>query len=147
MNTTQPKVDVAKIAKEVHDYEAAGATDSEMANAYEFVRANAEAGGYEDELELALQRMTFSKALSSYRGLLDSKPGHALKIGEDSAALIVDGRLCAAHIHAQPVGFKLGNAFEFDESGWDSDNECWDNDITAIATTKYIKNPEYLPLT
>lgn len=146
MNTTQPKVDVAKIAKELHEYEAAGATDREMANAYDFVRANAETGGYEDELELALQRMTFSKALCSYRGLLECKPGHALKIGDDSAALIVEGRLCGAHLLDQPAGFKLGKVFEFDESGWDSENECWDNDISTIATANYIKNPEYLPL-
>lgn len=146
MSTARHNVDVAKIAQEVHEFEAAGATESEMANAYEFVRANAEAGGYEDDLELALQRMTFHRALSSYRVLLDCKPGHALKIGDDSAALIVEGRLCAAHIHAQPNGFKLGKAFDFDESGWDSDNDCWDNDISSMATTKYIKNPEYLPL-
>lgn len=146
MNTARTDIDVAKIAKELHEHEAGGASESEMANAYELVRANAEVGGYSDELELAIQRMTYAKALASYRTLLVGNPGKALKIGDENAALIVDDHLCAAPLLAHPEGMVLGKAFDFDELGWDSDNDCWDNDMSTSATTFYIAHPKFLPL-
>lgn len=90
--------------------------------------------------------MSYENTLSSYRHLLEENPGKALRIGEDSVAILVDGYLCGAHLAAQDNGFDVSAVFDFDRSGWDSDNDCWDADLSTSNTGYCISHPVFIPL-
>ena len=89
---------------------------------------------------------SYSETLSSYRRLLDANPGSALVIGSDCVALLLDGHLCAAILNAQPQGFSVGVVFEFCESGWDEDNNCWENVGSPSETTFCIRHPRFISI-
>ncbi|MNF65646.1 hypothetical protein D3C81_989100 [compost metagenome] len=90
--------------------------------------------------------MSYENTLTSYRCLLEENPGKALRIGEDCVAILVDGYLCGAHLAAQDNGFDVGVSFDFDQSGWDSDNDCWDADLSTGNTAYCISHPEFISL-
>ncbi|MFS2159676.1 hypothetical protein ACCD10_20295 [Pseudomonas sp. Pseusp122] len=89
---------------------------------------------------------SYTETLSSYRRLLEANPGSALVISSDCVALLHDGHLCAAILNAQPHGFSVGVIFEFCESGWDRENDCWENAGSPSETTSCIRHPRFISI-
>ncbi|AZE48392.1 hypothetical protein C4K04_2720 [Pseudomonas chlororaphis] len=88
--------------------------------------------------------MSFENTLSAYTRLLENKPGYALEIGCDCVAVLIDGGLHGAPIEDGQVNLK--KRFDFDISGWDEDNDCWESDVSAGQTGFFIHRQKYLPL-
>lgn len=90
--------------------------------------------------------MTYESTLAAYRALLADRQGEALEIGDECFAVLVDGHLFGVQQdHNGQV--KTEDGFDFDRSGWDDENDCWDADVTAMQTSNAIANPRYVAIT
>lgn len=90
--------------------------------------------------------MNYNETIASYRKLLADHPGEALEIGDGCFAVLVDGHLFGVQQdHNGQV--KAEGGFDFDRSGWDEENDCWDADVTVMQTSNAIANPRYVAIT
>lgn len=90
--------------------------------------------------------MNYVDLLAEYRRILEENPGKALLIGNDTAAVLMDGQLFGCY-HSAVTGLALGEAFDFDASAWDDEAGCWDCDPTGgLETTDAINRPVLVDL-
>ncbi len=89
--------------------------------------------------------MNYESTLAAYKALLVANPGHALHLGSSTVAVMQDGELRAAHIHAEGR-IDLHKSFEFIEDAWDEDSECWENEDSAADTLRHINDPQLIPV-
>lgn len=89
--------------------------------------------------------MSYQSTLTVYKQLLEAKPGHALLIGSDSVAVLVDGQVCGAY-QDEMGRIDLSCAYDFDKSAWNAERDCWDCDHSPAMTANAIKSPVFIPI-
>lgn len=90
--------------------------------------------------------MDYLETLSAYRDLLKSNPGKALLIGGDTVALMVGESLKAAHLNQKADGLQIGTPYEFHDSYWDEENDCWPCHDSACEAARFIAIPAFISL-
>lgn len=90
--------------------------------------------------------MSYNDTLDAYRKLLADHPGEALEIGDGCFAVLIDGYLFGVH---QDLNGEVSSqdGFDFDESAWDDECDCWDGDASGMQTSNAIANPRYVAIT
>lgn len=89
--------------------------------------------------------MSYQDTLAAYRKLLADHPGEALEIGDGCFAVLVDD--CLYGVYQNLNGeVRADNGFDFDESSWDDECDCWEGDASGMQTSNAIASPRYVAL-
>lgn len=88
---------------------------------------------------------TYVSIVDTYKRLLADRPGEALKIGDDSYAVIVGEEVRWTMIDSRGA-VSTEVTYPFSEEFWDQECECWEGDVSGTETAFCLANPSYLKI-